>query len=66
MLLPIDSKKETVTRLLCSIRNKKVLRENGYTSTYEDSFKEVWNTLISEKDKNGYSFEEIYTYMINS
>lgn len=40
-LLPIDSKKEKVTRLLCKLRNKKVLDENGYNGTYEESFKEI-------------------------
>ena len=66
VLLPIDSKKEKITRLLCKLRNKKVLDENGYNGTYEESFKEIWNTLMTEKEKDGYSFADIYHYMSNS
>lgn len=66
LVIPLDSKLERPTRILCQLRTKKVVEEGGYKGTYKESYKEVWDNLMSERQKQGYSFERIYNYMINS
>lgn len=66
LVIPIDVKKEGVTRLLCQLRTQKVVEEGGYKGTYKESYQDVWDNQMTENQKRGFSFEKIYNYMINS
>lgn len=66
LLVPLDMKKEKVTGTLCSLRDKKVITERGYKGTHKESYKNIWDTRMTERQKDGYTFNQIYEYMINS
>lgn len=58
--------KKIVVRRLCEIRTKRVFEKGGYIGSYENDHKDIWDNFMTEKEKKGYSFKQIYDYMENS